>query len=39
MSRYYKESTKYTPEITLDFEKGVFEFVSKSYPENTFEFF
>lgn len=33
------EETKYTPSINLDAEKGVFELVGKSYPENTFEFY
>jgi len=33
------ESTKYTPEIILDEEKGIIEIKGKSYPENTFEFY
>ncbi|NPA87344.1 MAG: DUF1987 domain-containing protein [Epsilonproteobacteria bacterium] len=33
------KATKYTPEINLDAETGVFEFKGKSYPENTFEFY
>lgn len=33
------EETKYTPSISLDYNQGVFEFIGKSYPENTFEFY
>lgn len=33
------EETKYTPSINLNVEKGIFELVGKSYPENTFEFY
>ena len=33
------DETKYTPLINLDVNKGVFELVGKSYPENTFEFY
>ncbi len=33
------DETKYTPLINLDAQKGVFELVGKSYPENTFEFY
>ncbi len=33
------EETKYTPSINLDAQKGLFELVGKSYPENTFEFY
>lgn len=33
------EETKYTPSIKLDAESGTIEFVGKSYPENTFEFY
>lgn len=33
------EQTVYTPEIILDYEKGVFSMVGKSYPENTFAFY
>lgn len=33
------EETKYTPSINLDAQKGIFELVGKSYPENTFEFY
>ena len=33
------EATKYTPEIKLDAQSGVFSFIGKSYPENTFEFY
>ena len=31
--------TKYTPTISLDAQNGVIELRSKSYPENTFEFY
>lgn len=33
------EATKYTPQITMDFEKGLVQMEGKSYPENTFEFY
>ena len=33
------EATKYTPEISLDAERGVMSMVGKSYPENTFDFY
>ena len=33
------KETKYTPSIKLDAEKGLLEFIGKSYPENTFEFY
>ncbi len=33
------EQTKYTPSISLDVEKQHFQFIGKSYPENTFEFY
>ena len=33
------EATKYTPEISLNAEKGLISIVGKSYPENTFEFY
>jgi len=33
------ESTKYTPEIILDTDKGILDIKGKSYPENTFEFY
>ncbi len=33
------EATKYTPEITMDAQKGLIEIKGKSYPENTFEFY
>ena len=39
MEKLYIESTKYTPEINLDPEKGLIEIRGKSYPENTFEFY
>ena len=39
MENLYIEQTKYTPKIDLNFEKGLFEFKGKSYPENTFEFY
>lgn len=32
------EATKYTPEISLD-TNGTIQFIGKSYPENTFEFY
>lgn len=31
--------TKYTPEISLDKDKGIISMIGKSYPENTFEFY
>jgi hypothetical protein len=39
MENLHIEATKYTPEITLDAEKGFLSFVGKSYPENTFDFY
>ena len=39
MEKLHIEATKYTPEITLDPEKGLIEMRGKSYPENTFEFY
>ncbi|NPA10960.1 MAG: DUF1987 domain-containing protein [Epsilonproteobacteria bacterium] len=39
MEKIHIEATKYTPEITLDAEKGLIEIKGKSYPENTFEFY
>jgi len=33
------EATKYTPEISLDGERGLMSMVGKSYPENTFDFY
>ncbi len=33
------DETKYTPLINLDAQKGTFELIGKSYPENTFEFY
>lgn len=33
------EETKYTPKIDLDSEKRTLNFIGKSYPENTFEFY
>lgn len=33
------ESTKYTPDIILDAQKGAIKMSGKSYPENTFEFY
>jgi hypothetical protein len=38
MEDLHIESTKYTPEITLN-SKGILSLVGKSYPENTFEFY
>lgn len=39
MENIFIEKTKYTPEINLDMEKGEINFLGKSYPENTFEFY
>ena len=39
MENLHIEATKYTPEITLDAQKGFLSFVGKSYPENTFDFY
>ena len=39
MENLILEETKYTPSINLDVEKGIFELIGKSYPENTFEFY
>ena len=39
MEGLHIESTKYTPEIDLNAEKGILEINGKSYPENTFEFY
>jgi hypothetical protein len=39
MENLHIEATKYTPEITLDADKGLIELRGKSYPENTFEFY
>lgn len=39
MENLILEETKYTPLINLDAQKGIFELVGKSYPENTFEFY
>ncbi|AZV46691.1 hypothetical protein C3L23_05200 [Nautilia sp. PV-1] len=39
MEKLYIPATKYTPEISLDPEKGLIEIKGKSYPENTFEFY
>ena len=39
MENLYIPATKYTPEISLDAEKGVIDIRGKSYPENTFEFY
>jgi hypothetical protein len=39
MEKIHIPATKYTPEITLDPEKGLIEMKGKSYPENTFEFY
>jgi len=39
MENIYIESTKYTPEILLDYENGLIKIKGKSYPENTFEFY
>jgi len=39
MENLHIESTKYTPEINLDAEKGLIQIKGKSYPENTFEFY
>lgn len=33
------DATEYTPRILLDKEESKIEFVGKSYPENTFEFY
>ncbi len=33
------EQTDNSPEIILDYEKGLIEFEGKSYPENTFDFY
>jgi len=32
-------ATKYTPEIQLDAQNGIFTIAGKSYPENTFDFY
>jgi len=32
-------ATKYTPEISLDADKGIISMSGKSYPENTFDFY
>ncbi|GAB6073651.1 DUF1987 domain-containing protein [Nautilia lithotrophica] len=39
MENLYIAATKYTPEISLDAEKGIIDIRGKSYPENTFEFY
>jgi len=39
MENIFIEQTKYTPEISLDAQKGEINFTGKSYPENTFEFY
>lgn len=39
MNKLYIESTKYSPEISLDPESQTLEIRGKSYPENTFEFY
>jgi len=39
MENIYIESTKYTPEILLDYDNGLIKIKGKSYPENTFEFY
>ena len=39
MENLHIEATRYTPEITLDADKGLIELRGKSYPENTFEFY
>jgi len=39
MEKVYIPATRYTPEITLDPQKGLIEMKGKSYPENTFEFY
>lgn len=33
------ETTKYTPEISLNAEEGLIDISGKSYPENTFDFY
>jgi len=39
MEKVFIPATKYTPEISLDAQKGELNFKGKSYPENTFEFY
>jgi len=39
MNNLIIEETKYTPSISFDIEKGIFELTGKSYPENTFDFY
>ncbi|ACM92083.1 conserved hypothetical protein [Nautilia profundicola AmH] len=39
MENLYIPATKYTPEISLNAEKGIIEIRGKSYPENTFDFY
>ncbi len=33
------EASQYTPQISMDAQKGIIEIAGKSYPENTFEFY
>lgn len=39
MEPLYMESTENSPQVTLDYDKGLIELAEKSYPENTFEFY
>ena len=39
MENIYIKKTSNSPEVILDYEKGVIEFDGKSYPENTFDFY
>ncbi len=39
MNNLIIEETKYTPSINFNIQKGVFELIGKSYPENTFDFY
>lgn len=39
MENLHLEQTNYTPQINFDASKGLLEFLGKSYPENTFDFY
>jgi len=39
MTQLRIEASQYTPQISMDAQKGIIEIAGKSYPENTFEFY
>ena len=39
MESLHIDATENSPQVTMDYEKGLIELEGKSYPENTFEFY